>query len=210
MNRPNEEIETLREAFSASVRVAGEGRDCPQTEAVWKSARRELEPSEEDAVLMHIGECPACAAAWRIARDLTEDLSRRRSFRWVPLAAAAAVALVLVGVGLLDWPTRDDAVYRAGGDRWLQSLVPEDRILSRQDCLLRWTPGPEGTTYQVRVTDERLDFLARGRGLAVAEFRVPEAALEDLPPESKIFWQVTARLPDGTVSDSTSFVSRVE
>ena len=39
---------------------------------------------------------------------------------------------------------------------------------------------------------------------------VPEDALRELPAGASIVWQVTARLPDGTTADSTSFISRVE
>jgi len=215
MTQPANDAEALRDAFSSSIEIAGDGNDCPSAEALWESAHGQLGAQDEEGILMHVGECPACATAWRVARDLAADSPgkkvRKRS-GWLPMAAAAAIGFLLIGFGYVMWTGRSDIapVYRAGGGEWLQSQVPEEEVLPRDRCLLRWTAGPEGTVYQLRVTDERLDVLARGRGLEEAQYLVPEEALLDLPPGSRIVWQVTARLPDGTTVDSTSFISRIE
>jgi hypothetical protein len=221
MTRNDKGYEELRETFSASVEVAGDGSSCPPWEELWESARGELGRQDEDRILMHVGECPACAAAWRVAYDMAEDSTggeastRERGGRpswWIPLAAAAVFVLAMVGLNVFDRAPLDDAgpVYRTQEREWLKSLVPEDEPLPREDCLLRWTPAPEGTTYQVRVTTESLDLIDVGRALKEPEFRVPASALERLPSGSEIFWQVSARLPDGRQAESEAFVSRIE
>jgi hypothetical protein len=137
---------------------------------------------------------------------------RRKPSRWVPIAAAAALVVVagVVSVQVLRERTPATPVYRSPGADWLRSELPADGALARDHCLLRWTPGPEGTTYQVRVMSEDHDPLARGRRLDRAEYLVPAAALGELPSEARIFWQVTARLPDGRTVDSETFDGRVE
>lgn len=212
--------EALREAFAATFHQARDGRDCPPSETLWRSARGELEQGEEDRVLLHLGECSACAAAWRMARDLAEEAAdarqaparRWRSSLWVPLAAAAALIVVVISIGLLSLVDEEAPapVYRAGESDWLKPDLPSGQALPRDRCLLRWSAGPQGTTYQVRVTTETLDLLARGRRLERAEFLVPASALEGLPPGASILWQVTARLGDGRTVDSETFVSRIE
>jgi hypothetical protein len=212
--------EDLRDAYRGALRVPSEGRECPPGEDVWRSAREELDLREDEEILLHIGTCSACAASWSMARDLAQETpglkeqgggNRFEHIRWVPLAAAAAVVISLAALALLYWPPTDTApVYRAPDTEWLRATIPESVPLPRQRCLLRWTPGPEGTVYQVRVTSQKLDVLAQAGGLEAPEFLVPEEALETLAPGSRIVWQVTARLPDGKRVDSTSFLVRVE
>lgn len=212
--------EELRDAFAASIESMGDGTTCPGPDALWESASETASPRHDEAVLLHVGECPGCAAAWRVGRNLASDSpaqaagvgSRRGRFAWWwPVAASAAIAFVLIGLGVPDRRAeRSSPVYRAREGEWLQSQVPGEDGLPRSRCWLRWTAGPEGTTYQVRVTDERLELLARGRGLEDAEFLVPQEALGDLPSGAKIIWQVTARLPDGAIVDSPGFISRIE
>ena len=113
--------DNLRDAFSESVEVVDEGRHCPPWETLWRSARREMEPDEDEVVLMHVGECPACAAAWRMARELARDAvdpvravgaDRPHNLRWMRLAAAAGLVLAVLGAGIL-WGVRDRPVPTA-------------------------------------------------------------------------------------------------
>jgi len=220
MTRVDDSQETLLDAFAASIEVAGDGRACPTWEAIWKSAHRELERREEDVILMHVGECPACAASWRMARDLALDAADRpaapvnkmpRRMAWMPLAAAAVLVVAVAGVGIM-WiaPDEQEPAYRTIEGEWLRPEIPLEEPLARDDCLLRWTPGPMGSTYKVRVTSENLEIISVGRWLDEPEFLVSATALEELPPGSRIFWQVSARLPDGHRVDSASFISRIE
>ena len=86
----------------------------------------------------------------------------------------------------------------------------DGETLPREAFLLRWNPGPEGSTYDVRVTTEELDLLAQGRRLDRAEFLVPAEALRDLPSGTHVYWQVNAHLPGGRRVDSDSFLAVVE
>jgi hypothetical protein len=221
MSREEVEYHSLREAFAALAAVAGDGSRCPQPERLWASAREELAGSENDEVVLHLGECTACATAWRLARELSlpEAAQPREStsadpgparslWNWVPMAAAAAL---VVGVGVLlvarwsPWNTQPP-VYRSQEGRWLETLVPAGSSLPRGAFVLRWTAGPEGTIYDLRVTSEKLEPLARASGLERAQHQVPEGALTPLGAGQRIFWQVTAYLPDGRRVVSRTFV----
>jgi hypothetical protein len=201
--------------FARLAEIAGDGSGCPSPETLWRSARAELEPDENDAVVLHLGECTACAAAWRVARELShESLAERARFlerrpvrrTWVPLAAAAALVVAVVGLSLVlrDGPGSPPS-YRTQEGEWLQPITAEGATVPRDDFVLRWTAGPEGTTYDVGVTTEDLRLLARETRLEAAELRVAAEQFSGLVPGTPIFWQVTAHLPDGRTVDSASF-----
>jgi len=211
---------SLRAAFGALDAVAGNGAACPDADALWDAAAGRQEPADFERVVLHIGECGECAAAWRLARDLQADEARSallrgpaRWFRrtWVQALAAAATLVVAVGVGyqLRDLGRPGTAEFRGAEGEWIRSLVPEGAALPRGRCLLRWTPGPAHTVYDVRVTTEDLEPVARSRGLERAEFLVPEEALKGVPGGGRVVWQVTAILPDATKSESRSFATRI-
>jgi hypothetical protein len=214
---PNDD--TLRRAFTAPFRPAREGADCPPPETLWSSAREELVHRDDDEVLTHIGECGVCAAAWQVARDLAIDSAEQPApvhvrsaagWRWMAVAAAILVGLA-VGVPMfMEMQESTAPVFRTAEGDWLQPTFDVNEPLARDRCMLRWASGPEGTTYHVRITSETLDLLAQGKWLQSAEFLVPASALEDLPDGARIFWQVSARLPDGRKVDSTTFISTIE
>jgi hypothetical protein len=205
----------LARKFARLAEIAGDGSGCPSPETLWRSARAEFEPRENEAVVLHLGECTACAAAWRVARDLArESLERRARFlerrpvrrMWVPLAAAAALVVAVVGLTVVmrDRPGASPS-YRTQEDEWLRPITAEGATVPRDDFVLRWTAGPEGTTYDVGVTTEDLRLLARETRLEAAELRVDVEQFSGLAPGTPIFWQVTAHLPDGRTVDSASF-----
>jgi len=212
--------ERLREAFAANVDVAGDGADCPRPDRLWASARKELPATDNAAVVLHLGECGNCAAAWRVARTINEGRGLAaakppdaRGLRgWFPLTAAAAVVLVSVGLTLVfvdreDTPVRP--VFREQSGTWLSPRTG-DNPLPRNACVLRWAEGAEGTTYDVRVTRADLDVLDRVFGLEEAAYEVPPTALEGISAGSSIFWQVTAHTPDGRAIVSETFSSTLE
>lgn len=215
---------SLRKNFAARAEVTGGGEQCPAPDRLWASAGEELRPPENEAIILHLGECTACAAAWRLARELRraevgqsvvapirdQRLSPAlRLRRWVPLAAAA---LLLVALGTLlqqRLPSRRAAepVYRTQESRWLESELDGAALLARSACLLRWAAGPEGTTYDLQVMTENLEPLARAARLDRPEYQVEEEALQELVAGSRILWRVTAHLPDGRRVLSRTFVS---
>jgi hypothetical protein len=213
--------ERLREALAEEAEATGGGSDCPDAERIWLSAQSELEPAENKQILLHVASCAACSLAWRVAQDLgpgtagaqpASGMRRGGPRLWIGLAAAAVlVAAIGLGVVFRPGPTETPGtVYRTQEDTWLRSALEEGAALPREDFVLVWEEGPEGTLYDVLVTTASLDPLAQGAGLKVAEYRVPPEALAALPSGSTVLWQVTARLRDGRRVESESFFARVE
>ena len=175
----------------------------------------------DDELLLHLGECGACAAAWRVAREMARDSAagaevsphrgawRSARLRW-GAAAALLIAAAALGVPFTGPWTTEPPVYRAQEGYRLAPAGEDGETLPRDSFVLLWTPGPAGSTYDVRVTSAELDLLARGSGLEQARFQVPEAALVELPSGARVFWQVTAHLPDGRRVDSASFLALIE
>ena len=132
--------------------------------------------------------------------------------RWLPLAAAAALVIGVVGLGIYFVPDRPRSgpTYRADEGDWIRPAFPSDQLLPRGLCTLRWTLGPEGTTYDVVVTTQDLDPLARGWRLETPEFTVSAELLRDLPAAARIHWRVTAYLLDGRRVTSNTFTTLIE
>ena len=214
-------LDTLREAFTADVTLRSNGGHCPDAERIWQSATEEAPGRRDDELLLHVGECGSCAAAWRVAREMAGDRApvnaagparsswRSARLRW---GAAAAMIVAALALGVLftgPWKTEPPA-YRAQETFQLLPAGEDGETLPRDTFVLRWTAGPGGSTYDVRVTNEKLDLLAQGRRLENSRFTVPPGALEELPSGARVFWQVTAHLPDGRRLDSDSFLVLVE
>lgn len=213
------EVERLRERFLSRAGEAS-GTGCPQIERIWMAARDELPRGEFRALVDHAAECPACAAAWRLAREIATEggsveapapLSRTPWHRFAPVAAAAAIVVLGVLVAY-PWPWGPAPVpaYRAQKAETIRSLIGDDALLSRRNCVLRWSPGPDGATYGVNVTDADLAPLASARHLDREEFVVPEAALSRVAPGERILWQIVAVLPGGREVVSPTFAARIE
>ena len=90
---------------------------------------------------------------------------RRAGWRRRPCSSSATAIGV---VSLLNPPPGDE--FRASPAFVVESLVPADAALPRDAFRLRWTPGPEGSRYQVRVTTEDLQVLATAADLTAPEF----------------------------------------
>ena len=135
--------------------------------------------------------------------------SPRRS--WTPLLAAAVVVVAMAGlwVVLRPAPVKIPPEFRAGASDEIRSLTDESVPLARSAAILEWT-GPEGATYTIRVATEDLNPVAGGYGLSEGRFTVPESALEALPSETILVWQVEAHLEGGGLISSRSFLSRIE
>lgn len=169
------------------------------------------------AVTLYLEGCsvPESAGLLRWSEKKTENLVYRGLAGpvgwwrrpWVPIATAAAVLIVAAGLVIQQrYLTRQQrAEYRAPVHTCAASLVPEGQPLPRGDCVLRWSACPDGTAYDVRVTTEDLEIVARARELSLAEFVVPEESLRSVPSGGRILWQVTAHLPDGGVSESPGY-----
>jgi hypothetical protein len=211
MSEPTEPIERLRAAFAARADVPS-AEECPDAERLWRAVKRDLPAEDRRALVAHTAACPSCAAAWRIARELGPRPAARMppTRSWAPLAAAAVVVLGL-GIALLvaRGPGRAPQ-YRESATITILSLTAEDVPLPRTRCVLRWTPAPEGSRYDLRVTTEALHVVHEAQDLTSAEHLVPEVALAQLPAGTRLLWQVDVKLPQGETLQSQTFVSRIE
>jgi hypothetical protein len=158
--------------------------------------------------------------AWRIAHDLAREgasarLSawRRTGSRraWLPLALAATVVLAaglgVVWINLLPGPSQELRTQEGG---WLRSTLDEAAPLPADRLVLRWTAGPEGAVYDIRVTTEDLEIVAYAENLETPEYLVPAESLESVERGSVVYWQVTARLPDRRRVESDTFITQIE
>jgi hypothetical protein len=205
--------------------MAGDGESCPDAARLWDSAFERLPLSENESVLRHLTSCGACAASWRLARELRLEDEAAQPVRpgseqqygvsgrrwWVGLAAAAMVVLV-AGIFLVQRQRTaglPEATYRAETEGGLVSEIA-DTPLPREGLVLRWSGAPPGTTYDLRVTSDRLEPLHRVFGLEAVEYRIPADTLSGVPPGGVILWNVTAHLADGRQWTSRTFRAVVE
>lgn len=217
-------VDFLRRHFRALAEGQVGGPDCPPADQVWRAIHGELRRHELMEVVEHVGVCGACAEQWRVAREMdlgelaaTEAApasSRKRSpaVRWGALAAAAAIGFVLIGVGLYVIPPGQQTtapVLRSGEITEIRSLVPEDVPLPRAGLRLRWTPGPEGSLYTVRIRTEELSPLVSAEGLAAPEYLVPQERLLECE-DDRLLWQVVVFPPDGGQITSNTFFVELE
>jgi hypothetical protein len=210
MSRWNDE--SLRREFAALGARALPLPDCPDPERIFAAVRGELEATGVRALLDHVAGCGSCAEDWRLARELMESVPAaparpaRRPGGWAALPAAAAVVAAVSA--LLLGP--NSSPYRDGNVVAIRSLLEESRPLTRRSLVLRWTPGPKGSRYDVLVATSALAPLFSARGLEVPELAVPEQALAGLPKGAKLLWRVEATLPEGVRAASATFVARID
>lgn len=216
MNPVEPDLDRLRRAWASLSEEAAPTESCPEPERLWAAVRGELLSEATRGLVEHTLSCGACAEAWRLAREvggtlplpeaLNPALPRPRWGGFGTLLAAAAAAVVLATT--LARPPLSP--YREVGAVGVRSRIPEGRPLSRSRCTLRWSPGPAGSHYDLRVATEDLTIVAVVRGLEATEYQVPEGALTPLPAGAKLLWQVEALSPDGTRQSSMTFVTRIE
>ncbi len=221
-NETADQLARMRQAFS-SGNWDSPGEDCPDTETLWRSAAGELDPIAEEEIVLHLSRCPQCTSTWRLAREMIREEQSRAgsqvmagsfgrkgaaSRRWALAAAAAVVLGVGLGAGLFfDRGPSSPPIYREQGDEHAIAPLPETKVVPRTACRFRWTPFPEGTRYDLTVTDERLDVLLSVKDLEEPEYLLPPNALPETI--SAVYWRVTAHLPDGAVISSETLRTRL-
>jgi hypothetical protein len=220
MSPTRQQIDDWRTAFAASADAVRGGENCPTAERLWESAEGKLSGRDAEGIILHLGECGSCAAAWRLARELAPPVVTTTQpgavpglsiWRWLPAAALVSLTL-FAALGILqlpDWPGHESS-YRATQKEWLRPAPQVERPLARDRAVLAWSAGPPGTTYELRVTTEALDVVYTDRHLERPEATVPSGALDAIPDQGKILWQVTAHLPDGTEVDSRTFITPLD
>jgi len=212
----------LREGFASACNVAVDAASCPDASLIWDSAAETLGGDENESLLRHTAACGACATSWRLAREMLIDESsrfattRRRGAGlrpwWFGLAAAAMVVLAVSFVAVRQFQTvgPTEPLYRTTPGGELASEVDPATPLPRDGLVLGWSGAPDGATYDLRVTTDRLAPLHSAFGVEQAEYLVPESALAGVPSGAVILWTVTAHLPDGRRWTSVSFRATVE
>ncbi len=218
MSRGEEEqLARLREAFAALAEGAPPGA-LPAAEKVWRAAHGELTAAETAELAELAARDPETAEAWRLALELKGSpataevirLSAWRRRRWGLGLAAAAVLVVGIMVPLLTTqPWHGDPRLRNAGPPAVESRVGQAEALPRERFLLRWSGGPDGSLYDVVVSDGDLNVLHRSQRLAEPQLLVPAAALESLAPGATVLWRVEVLTPDGSRQASATFVQRV-
>jgi hypothetical protein len=219
----NEERETTvrwRQAFTALGEGASPRPDCPEPDRLWAAAAAESPVEERHEIIAHTATCPSCAAAFRLARGLSQEPSRavsgegaveplvrpaRRGWlRWgAPLAALAAALILAVWIpgGWRSGPQP----YRGGPVGEISSRVPEGAALPRERADLQWTAGLPGSRYEVRVLTRDGREIAVESGLTAPSYRIPPAALAAVPAGTMLYWQVKALQPGGAGAGSKTF-----
>jgi hypothetical protein len=207
----------LRELFLESLGEPTHDAGCPDAARLWSAVRGELPVAEAQAIVDHALGCASCGTALRLAREIQAEALPHvapskgwRAAHWAAVAAGIVVAL-LIPVGVYEWrtPATAPAVYREPGSE-IAPLVVEGQTLPRAAFVLRWSPGPEGTRYSIRVVRSDLGIVARADGLESAEFSVPVDALREIAAGTVLYWRVEQHLPDGSHVVSDTFSVRLE
>ncbi|RKH54157.1 hypothetical protein [Corallococcus aberystwythensis] len=208
-------------------------------ERVWLAVTQALPAEERRAVIEKVAADPAWAQAWRLAKAMSQAAAEAQKAstvaeaeapaKVVPLAARreparrvwqgrpawaamAATLVVLVGTVVVlrqQQAGEDPERIRGGATEAIASGVPEATALPREQFVLRWSGVPQAVSWSVQVSSEDLKLFHRAERLEAREYTVPADVLGALPAGARILWQVEARLPDGSLQRSSTFVNRL-
>ena len=224
--------DTLKNAFQ-SLSDEPVGKTCPEADRFYQAHKGELSTQEVEDLVDHSLTCGLCAQSWRLSKAMFEEykageqqLEDRQQdqnkagvlirFRHLVAPAALLAALLLITmIGLLrDKPTVIDPQYRNEGLKdQVQSLISATQVLSRDNCLLSWQldPSVAGATFKVEVTTEDLfQTVVSVDGLANTRYLISTDALADLPPGTRLLWQVIVVAPDGKEISSQTFSNQLD
>jgi hypothetical protein len=212
----------LREAFAGLGERAAPGPECPEPDRLWAAATAESPVEERHEIIAHTASCASCAAAFRLARGLSEDaaghagqvvphsrFTQRPWLRWAAPLAAVAAALILAVLVPGMWRS-EPSPYRGGEFREILSEIPETAALPRGEADLRWSAGPPGSRYEVRVLTPEGREIAVESDLTAPQYRIPPSALQGIEAGSLLYWQVKTFPPDETSVVSKTFSVRLE
>jgi hypothetical protein len=216
-------LASLRRAFAAQPQQTPDLSQCPPPEKIWDAVRGALPADEIAKIVQHTVLCAACAEDWRLAHALQGKemeaaapatvlpfVPRRHLVRNWSLAAAAVLALCVVGVQLYERQPGTAAYRESQPASGIRSRVPDGKPLPRDRFVLSWSaPAPAGVTYGVQVSTEDLRVVANAEGLKAPEYQVPATALAGLPAGSRLLWRVDADFSDGSRLTSPTFVTLV-
>ncbi len=222
--KPNDHDGTdlLRTAFTSFGEVTPGAGDCPPAERIWMAVRGELPPRDIKPIVLHTSVCGACAEAWRIAHGAASEVQvvrapdRPGAWRsvWVWGPGLAAAALLLIGLvvdGPFDLSDRGPSTqYRDSATTGIRSLLPDNAELDRNELVLRWSPGPEGSRYNIKVLTEDLTIVSQSFSLPTSEYTIPVTAVSSLPSGTRLLWQVEAVGKDQPRQSSPTYTVRLQ
>ena len=209
----------LKAAFRDLAAASDEACTTEEVDRIWRAAAGDLDADSRRDLVDRMAASPAAAEAWRVAQVMRDvqgygaPAVTPARHSWSPAWIGLAAALTLtVGLGLFQLnrssaPAAD--VYREQSVTSIESLVPADAVLARDAFVLKWSPGPAGSRYQVRVTTDDLRVLTTVADVNTPEVTIPPAALESVAAGSRVLWQVVTPLPSGQPVSSRTFVVRV-
>jgi hypothetical protein len=214
VNERREEYERLARAFAAR-KQSHVPNECPDPELLFEAASGNLAQDRRMTLLDHVARCAECTEAWRLAMELgARPAETEASAPPVPTrrpawqsALAASIVLVAGFATYLALPVRQDAQeYRDATEPLApRSLVTES--LPRDGFVLRWSPGPSGATYAVRLSTADLVMLFEQTNITRNELSVPASALAQVKSGESLLWQVEVRLPNGQRIPSETHVA---
>jgi putative zinc finger protein len=166
----------------------------PSSEEIAAYLSDALAPSERAALEAHLARCRACRRQVTSAQALLR--ARPRSLRWIGLALAAALAVVL----LRPWSFRDTGagepnIERArpaapAGGQAISALTPADGdTIAAAGARFAWRSPRPDLLYHISLTDPD------GRALWTTETRDTTVVLPPnvrLEPGARYFWYVDA------------------
>jgi hypothetical protein len=208
MSEVEKEFATLSRAFAARKQSSAALAQCPDPQQLFEAASGSLASEQRLNIVDHVSQCAECSQAWRLAVELDarpggEAEKPKRNVRF---SAFAASVVCVVGIAaFLLMPTKQQPVYRDVVDTYTPVSQVTDS-LPRDHFLLRWSPGPPGSTYLVRLTTSNLAPLLVVPDVQSPELTVPGSALKNVASGEQLLWQVEAQLPDGQRIASDTFV----
>lgn len=220
MSGSRHEFERLSRAFAAREQSHTALDHCPQAEQLFEAAAGGLDREQRLRIVDHVSQCAECSEAWRVAMELgarpASDVQPSRApflLRWrgMDTRRFALAASVVVAVGIAAYmiiPTQEPP-YREVAD----SRAPVAGVsgsLPRDSFLLRWSPGPQGSTYALRLSTADLKPLFVKEGLTRPELIVPAAVFEGIATGTQLLWQVEVWRPNGQRSASETYTVTLE
>jgi hypothetical protein len=210
--RRADDLHALARSFSARAPSRPLRQDCPEPADLYDAAAGRLDVEQRLRIVDHLAVCAECASAWRLAAELqpASPAPWKMRFASLPrtvLAIAATIVMATGAVYFLSEPTQQQVspAYRDGSTL----EPPESRLeraeLPREQFRLRWSAGPAGARYTLRLTDSSLNPVLVETGLAAPEFVVAPSVLQDLASGTRLLWQVEMTLPDGRHVSSPTY-----
>lgn len=224
MSEPEGQILRWREAFAGLSERAAPGPACPEPDRLWAAATAEAPVAERQEIIAHMATCASCAGAFRLALGLSHEqrggapeaellpFSSRPWFRRTAPLAALAAALLLAVLVPAWWRGRPAPPYRDAETTKtmeIRSQIVEGAVLPRHHAVLRWSAGPPGSRYEVRLLTREAREVAVETDLEAPSYRIPPAALAGIPTNTILYWQVKTRRPEGTIGVSKTFSVRL-